>query len=57
MAVQRLKSQAARDQQAVKKTLKDKFKQKLAAANTVAELKILVRILSKHVFGEPDDEQ
>lgn len=57
MAVERLKNQAVRTQQAAKKTLKGKFKQKMAAANTVAELKVLVRILSKHVFGEPDDEQ
>ena len=57
MAVERLKKQADRNRNAARKTLKDKFKQKLASANTVAELKVLVRILSKHVFGDPDDEQ
>ena len=59
MAVERLKAQADRDRDRDKarKTLKEKFEQKFAAANTVAELRVCVRILAKHVFGQPDDEQ
>lgn len=56
MAVERLVNEKEQQKIKDKGTLKDKFKTKIQTANTVAELRVALRILGKHVFGEKDDE-
>lgn len=56
MAVERLVPEKEREKLKDKSTLKEKFKTRIQSANTVAELRVALRILGKHVFGEKDDE-
>ena len=56
MAVTRLVDEKEQQKIKDKSTLKDKFKTKIQTANTIAELRVALRILGKHVFGEKDDE-
>lgn len=56
MAVERLSNEKEREKQKDRSTLKEKFKTRIQTANTVAELRVALRILGKHVFGERDDE-
>lgn len=56
MAIKRLVEIKEQEKLKDRGTLKEKFKARIQTANTVAELRVALRILGKHVFGERDDE-
>lgn len=56
MTIKRLVNLKEQERLKDKNSLNEKFKAKIQSANTVAELRVALRILGKHVFGEKDDE-
>jgi hypothetical protein len=50
------KQEAEKIVEANRKLLKTRFKNKLATASSAADVLKLVKILSRHVFGEEDGE-
>lgn len=56
MAIKRVVPREITNDDGEKRKLKARFKDKLATANTVAEIRKCLIILSRHVFNETDGE-
>ena len=56
MAIKRVVSQEITNDHNEKRKLRARFKDKLATANTILEIKKCLGILARHVFDEKDGE-